>query len=228
MPPTLTTMRVGEVMRATARVLDNLGQPTEIENPNFSDFAGDVVDLVPVENPDAYPYQVLVSGEAPGSDTLTFNGRDFVDNGVTVEVPVRVLDASRLLLRASAPVACRLVQVKGRLVVHMDVSPEVDPHFTLTVVPVDERYGQARSGGGEPTYALSDGPDLSSQHGRVVFNGGPTSSDDPVVTVNSYQRGEDTISATAVTAATGQTITGSLNVVIVTASDATITAEPEV
>jgi hypothetical protein len=219
MPPTLTTLRVGEIMRATARVVDNLGEPIEASSPGWSDFAGDVVGLVPVVN----PYQVLVSGEAPGADTLTFAAQDSFDNEVSEIVPVVVLDASRLDLRPSAPVNCRLTRTKDRLLVYLDVEP-ADPSFTLTVVPVDQR---ANERGTMPAYALSDGPDLSSQHGRVLLNGGPTSSDDLTVNVAATLRGEEVISATAVTAATGATITGTLALTIVTASDATITAVPE-
>ena len=69
------------------------------------------------------------------------------------------------------------------------------------------------------------GPDLSTEHGRVLLNGGATSNDDAEVTALATARGTETIHATAVTDATGATITGSLQLLILTASEVSLTAE---
>jgi hypothetical protein len=102
----------------------------------------------------------------------------------------------------------------------------------LTVVGVDERHGQeARRGIIEPAYHFSDGPDVVSTHGRILLNGhgaGDPSTDDATVNCVCTARGEEVINATAVTAATGATVTGQLMAMVVTAASAVISAEPEV
>jgi len=202
MPPTPSTLRIGEEITLTGDPKDADGNPIEGNSPAWSQ-AGTPDDIVTV-TPAGISATVL--GVSSGTDTVTLNAFDTFLNQISASQPITVLDASRLTFEAYDPVDCELKWVGD--VLHVIPLASGPAEFGLRIRALDERTER-----GGPTYAVSDGPDLSTDNGILEFNGGnPTSDDDDEVTVDVVDSGDEVIHATAVTDATGVTITGTLNV----------------
>jgi hypothetical protein len=223
MPITLETLRVGDAIEILATPKNVLGEPCAIEDPSITTLLGED-DIVTIDSPK--PLEAVVTAVAPGDETLVIGGRDSWDSEVRREIGVTVLDASALRLDVSAAENCALrVSKTGVVVVNVPASPEAEPTFVLTIVPVDVREGEP----GPVSYSLSDGPNTVSTFGRILLNGngaGVPANDDAVVTCAPVARGPETFTSTAVTA-NGRSISGSLDLLVVTASDFDYTATPQ-
>ena|SRR5688572_7147689 len=223
MPPTKSTLRIGEGLQIEAQPFDLLDEPTAVELPGWELLSGvsPIISLADLASPEP-PYEAVVSGLGPGVETVVFFGRDAFDNEIRVEDTITVLNASALLFRTSDAVNCRVVQEPDRIVVYNDVSPPADPAFLLTIIPVDSRGNERR---GMPAYTLLDGPNVSTNNNLIVLNGGNTSSDDTSVNVTLTARGESIITATAVNSQ-GQTIVASIPILVNTGTRAVVTESP--
>ena len=155
----------------------------------------------------------FVPPKEPGTDTVEFTVLHPWGD-VSAEREITVLDASRLTFGVKDAINCDLKWQGSTL--YVIPNPTGTPSFTLLVFARDSRDERS----GEPAYALSDGPDLSTDDQKLTFGGGgsPTSNDDDEVLVDAVDGGDEVIHATAVTDATGATITGDLQVRIVALS----------
>jgi hypothetical protein len=222
MPATLNDLRIGETIRVGATVRDGLGNiVTAPDAPDFDALAGDGV-FVNVFLVSGEPLLADIEGVAPGADTIHFTCRDSFDSAITANAPVTVIDASGFRFDVFNPANCSINHAGAIVRVLVDPEPAGDPSFTLKITPIDSRRDNRSAG---PVYALSDGPNSVSTHGRILLNGNgagtPVNDDDEVGCIVT-QRGEETITVTGTTDATGAQISGVVQFLIVTASTAVI------
>jgi hypothetical protein len=207
----------GKLYDITATVLDSLGNPSMLDDPTFTQTGtpDEVVTLTQTGDSTA-----TVLAVAPGSDTVTFAGSDAFSNAVEAEVELEVGDATALRLVARDSENCTLTWVsQGTVHVTVPAEPAGDPSFTLQIVPVNE---QGQSNG---LYAFADGPNTVSTHGRVLLNGngaGVPVEDDAEVACLVTARGAETFTASAITAGSGAVIGGVLQILVITASTASL------
>jgi hypothetical protein len=205
-------LRIGEEIVATANPKDQQGNPVVAFGPAWG-VIGTPDEILTVD-PDGM--EATVTAVASGTETLRVNVFDHQLNLVQGLQPVVVLDAGELVLTARAFDGCLAHWENGSLVV--TPNHHAGASFTCFVEPRDIR------GDGGPSYALSDGPDLSTDNGLLDFDGSPTGTGTEVL-VNVLSAGSDVIRATAVTASTGAIIVGSLRVEVLALSSVVITGE---
>jgi hypothetical protein len=206
----------GKTYDITATIVDTLGDPSTVADPTFNQTGtpDEVVTLTQTGDTTA-----TVLAVAPGSDVVLFAGQDGFDNEVAGSVELEVADATALRLQAGDAVNCTLNMQGGatpRLLVFVPPEPAGDPSFVLRIKPVDE------SGSANPAFSFADGPDCTVTGTGILLEFGSSTSDDDEIACQVTARGTSTISATAVTDGSGATITGSLEVRVVTASSVTL------
>lgn len=216
MAATPSTLRPGEAIRLTGTPLDAQGQSIAALNPSWTQLGtpDDIVSLVPDEE---NQLEAVITGIASGSDSVTLAAEDFLLDPVAASQPITVLDAAGFLWRISNPVACAILPVRetqGSQTYTYHVTPEGEATatFELTLFVVDSR-SLAGDHTGAPTYALSDGPNLTTDTQRILFgeSPGPTSSDDATVLCTIAGGGVEVIHIAGVTDATSAPITASIN-----------------
>lgn len=210
MPPTPSTMRVGEQITLVAHPKDADREDYELDpvEVNWTPNVGAPSAIVTVTPDGVTNLTATVQADAIGSEIVEVEGNDF-DN-IAATQPITVLDASALTFAVIDPVNCSLKWVGAKL--YVIPNPTGTPTFTLQVFARDSRTDRPF-----PVYALSDGPNLSTDTQKLTFGlgGDPTSSDDDEVYVNAVDGGDEVIHAEATTDATATPITGTLEVRIV-------------
>jgi hypothetical protein len=203
-PLTPSTMRVGEEITLTGDPKDADGNPIEANNPTWSQTGtpDDILTVTPAG------LSATVLAVQPGTDTVELTGDDSFSNPISAEQDFTVLDASRFEFVPYDPVDCDLKWVGD--VLHVIPNGTGSGAFFLKIIPRDSRSEDR----GQVTYALSDGPDLSTDTQKLRFGGGgaTTSNNDGDVQVDYVDVGDEVIHATGVTDATGATVTGDLSV----------------
>jgi hypothetical protein len=208
---TPSSMRVGDEITVTGTPLNAGGHPAVGLNPSWTQ-AGTPDDIITITPNESDQFEATITAVQSGTDTATLHVDDTFLDEHTASLPITVLDASRFDFWASDPTACTLVwrtTPEEGSVLYVRPDSEATATFTLHI-----RGRDSRSDRPFPTYALSDGPNLTTDNQRVLFgvSPGPTSADEEDVLVTLASSGADVIHATGVTDATSASIAGNLKI----------------
>lgn len=214
-------LRVGEVVGLEAGILADDGSPmpdAAVLNAAFTlaQMSG-AVRLVAVEGDD---FAVDVEALEPGSDAVDFAADDPFLDPITASEAVAVLDANTLVISGGS-------REQGKLVFKADDAGTL-PNVALRAIPIDERTATDRDYSANPTYETTDEAWSCDPPGGVLFAvGSPgdwhqTATGTLDVYVMPGTRAAGTIHVTAKNSS-GDTITGSLEVVVHSPATASLT-----
>lgn len=210
MPIGFDSLRVGETVWAVASVTDAGGVSAFTANQAWSVPVGTSVSAVEdATNPLAAAIEALESGSA----TVRLAFDDALGDPHTADLPVTVLDASRVVFAFGPFTNCVVVRgTAGSLTVRPTTNAG-DAEFGITAIALDARDDDENL----PEYEL-DAIEWSTDSQRVLFSGfGAVATDTMTVTCVLDSVGTDTIHFEAENSS-GQPITADIQITILAAS----------